>query len=439
MVELVILCYTNPSFRLSGWDFLFEDTIDIIPFFWIRGFMAPATQGLNNSDFRRQLEEELTRNILPFWITHAMDKVNGGFYGAVTNNLEIHNEVPRSAILCARILWTYATAYRKLGDKEYLAMSNWAYGYLRQVYLDPEYGGVYWTVDAVGKPVLDRKHHYAQAFAIYGLSEYYRATEQPESLTLAQTLFHLLEEHAYDPVYGGYLEGSSRKWEALTDMRLSDRDLNCRKSMNTMLHILEAYTNLLRVWEDATLKAQHRALIEIFLQRIVDHSTSHFKLFFDDQWNSLLPNVSYGHDIEGSWLLLEAAEVQRDPALVEQVGKTAIQIAAAVYQDGLEQDGSLPYEAGPHGLVDSDKSWWVQAEAMVGFYNAYQLSGQRRFAQASQQSWNYIQDKMVDRVHGDWIKKLHRDGTTDDNSYKVGPWECPYHHSRACFEMLDRF
>jgi cellobiose epimerase len=400
--------------------------------------MAPTTQVLNNTDFRRQLVEELTGNILPFWMNHSVDKVNGGFYGALTNDLEIHNEVPRSAILCARILWTYATAFRKLGDREYLAMASWAYDYLRRVFLDPEYGGVYWTVNSAGKPVFDRKHHYAQAFAIYGLSEYYRATERPESLDLAQTLFQLLEKHANDSLYGGYIEGSSRKWEALADMRLSDRDLNCRKSMNTMLHVLEAYTNLLRVWQDATLKAQHRALIGIFQQHIVDASTSHFKLFFDDRWNSLLPNVSYGHDIEGSWLLLEAAEVQADPGLVEQVRQTAVQIATAVYQDGLEADGSLPYESGPDSLVDSDKSWWVQAEAMLGFYNAYQLSGQERFAQAARHSWNYIQDKMVDRVHGDWIKKLHRDGTPDDSYYKVGPWECPYHHSRACFEMLDR-
>ena len=185
--------------------------------------MAPARQVFNNTDFRRQLKEELTGNILPFWMNHTVDKVNGGFYGALTNDLEIHNEVPRSAILCARILWTYATAYRKLGDKDYLAMASWAYDALRGVFLDPEFGGVYWTVDAAGKPVLDRKHHYAQAFAIYGLSEYYRATEQPESLALAQTLFHLLEKHAYDPVYGGYIEGSSRSWEALADMRLSDR------------------------------------------------------------------------------------------------------------------------------------------------------------------------------------------------------------------------
>ncbi len=400
--------------------------------------MAATAQAFNTTDFRRQLEKELTGNILPFWMKASVDRVNGGFYGALTNDLEIHNEVPRSAILCARILWTYATAYRKLGNKEYLEMAGRAYDYLTRTFLDPEYGGVYWTVDAKGQPVFDRKHHYAQAFAIYGLSEYYRATGTPESLALAQTLFQLLEKHAYDPLHGGYSEGSGRKWEVLTDMRLSDRDLNCRKSMNTMLHVLEAYTNLLRVWPDATLKAQHRKLIEIFQEQIVDHTTGHFKLFFDDTWNSLLGNMSYGHDIEGSWLLVEAAEVQGDQALLEQVRETAIRIAAAVYQDGLEQDGSLPYEAGPQGLVDSDKSWWVQAEAMVGFYNAYQLSGQARFALAAKQSWNYIQDKMVDRVHGDWIKKLHRDGTPDAGSYKMGPWECPYHHSRACFEMLDR-
>ncbi len=400
--------------------------------------MATPTQTLNSNDFRRQLEEELTGNILPFWMAQTPDKVNGGFYGAITNDLEIHNEVPRSAILCGRILWTYAAAYRKLGDKEYLGMAMRAYDYLRNAFLDPEYGGVYWSVDAKGKPAFDRKHHYAQAFAIYGLAEYYQATEQPESLALAQSLFHLLEDHAYDPRYGGYIEGSSRKWEALVDMRLSERDLNCRKSMNTMLHILEAYTNLLRIWEDATLKAQHRAVIETFLERIIDPATGHFKLFFDDRWNSLLPNVSYGHDIEGSWLLLEAAEVQGDPALVKRVRQAAVRIAEAVYQDGLEADGSLPYESGPQGLVDSDKSWWVQAEAMVGFYNAFQLSGQERFAQAAQGSWKFIRDNMVDRIHGDWIKKLHRDGSVDESNYKVGPWECPYHNSRACFEMLDR-
>jgi mannobiose 2-epimerase len=317
-------------------------------------------------------------------------------------------------------------------------MARWAYEYLTRVFWDQEYGGLYWTVDYKGNPVFDRKHHYAQAFGIYGLSEYYRTTQEPHSLALAQELFRLLEKHAYEPTYGGYIEGSNRKWEALEDMRLSDRDLNCRKSMNTLLHILEAYTNLLRVWEDAHLKAQHRSLIETFRGHVIDPAASHFKLFFDDQWNSLLENMSFGHDIEGSWLLVEAAEMQGDPKLLVQVRQAAVKIATAVYRDGIDEDGSLPYEGNSQGLVDPDKSWWVQAEAMVGFYNAYQLSGQEHFAQAAYRCWEYIQNRMVDRTHGDWLKKLHRDGAPDPGAFKTGPWECPYHHSRACFEMLDR-
>jgi mannobiose 2-epimerase len=257
-------------------------------------------------------------------------------------------------------------------------------------------------------------------------------------LRLAQRLFHLLEEHAYDAVHGGYIEGSSREWGALDDMRLSDKDLDCRKSMNTMLHILEAYTNLLRVWEDARLRAQHRALLENFLQRILNHGTGHFRLFFDDRWRSLSNHVSYGHDIEGSWLLWEAAQVQGDSGLEAQVREPALRLAAAVHQEGLDDDGSVFYEASPQGRLDDNKSWWVQAEAMVGFFNAFQLTGQESFARAAHRCWSYIKTHMVDRTHGDWVKQLSRDGTVDDRVFKAGPWECPYHHSRACFELLRR-
>ena len=392
----------------------------------------------DSAAFREQLGIELTGNILPFWINNTVDRVNGGFYGALSNDLKIHNEVPRSAILCARILWTYASAYRRLGDEEYLSMATWAYDYLRRIFWDSEYGGVYWTVDYQGRPAFNRKHHYAQAFAIYGLSEYYRATQEPQSLALAQELFHLLERYAYDQNFGGYIEGRSRKWETLEDMRLSERDLDCRKSMNTLLHILEGYTNLLRVWDDAQLKKQHRALINTFLNHIIDGSTGHLRLFFDDEWKSLLNNISFGHDIEASWLLVEAAEIQGDPTLLARVRQTATKIAKAVYMDGLEEDGSIPYESGPQGLVDPGKSWWVQAEAMVGFYNAYQISGQDTFAKTAYRSWEYIQNKLVDRNYGDWFKRLNRDGSPEIGAYKTGPWECPYHHSRACYEMMDR-
>jgi mannobiose 2-epimerase len=406
--------------------------------------MASSTQAFNKLDFRQQLEDELTGNILPFWMTHVVDEANGGFYGAVTNDLQVHNEVPRSAILCARILWTYASAYRQLGaDKypsaeRYLSMARRAFDYLTRVFWDAECGGLFWQVDYKGKPVFYRKHHYAQAFGIYGLTEYYRATQEPQSLALSKELFHLLEKHAYDPVHQGYIEGSSRKWERLEDMRLSAKEPNCRKSMNTMLHILEAYTNLLRVWDEAQLKVHHRALIEAFQRHIIDHQTHHFKLFFDDRWRSLSDHVSYGHDIEGSWLLVEAAQVQGDAELLGQVRKSAVKMAEAVYREGIDEDGSVFCEAGPQGLVDTSKAWWVQAEAVVGFCNAYQLTGQAHFAQAAYRCWAYIQTKMVDRTYGDWTKLLHRDGTPDHTSYKAGPWECPYHHSRACLEMIAR-
>jgi mannobiose 2-epimerase len=396
------------------------------------------TQSFANSEFRQQLENELAENILPFWMTKVVDKVNGGFYGAVTNDLKILNDVPRSAILCARILWTYAAAYRRGGEDQYLSTARWAYDYLTEVFWDHKFGGVYWSVDVNGSPVFDRKHHYAQAFAIYGLSEYHRATQEPKSLELAKTSFQLLEEYAYDPTHQGYIEGSSRDWGTLEDMRLSDKDLNCHKSMNTMLHILEAYTNLLRVWDDVDLKAKHKGLIEVFQNQIIDHQIDHFKLFFDEGWNSLSEHVSFGHDIEGSWLLWEAVEMHDDSKLSAQVRESTMSLASAVYQEGLDDDGSLFHEAKPDGIIDPGKEWWTQAEAIVGFYNAYQLTGKEHFAQAAYKLWSYIQTHMIDKENGDWFKRLYRDGTPETERHKAGPWDCPYHHARLCFEMIDR-
>jgi mannobiose 2-epimerase len=436
--------------------------------------MNMKSRSIQDQEFRKAIENELFGNILPFWMKIAPDEAHGGFYGAISNDLQVLNRVPRSAILCARILWAYSAAYRLYGEAAYLQMAERAYAYLTGALWDQHYGGVYWLVDYLGKPVNDRKHSYAQAFAIYGLSEYFRATREVQSLQIARELFQQLEAHAYDPVYKGYIEGCSREWGSLDDMRLSDKEINCRKSMNTLLHIMEAYTNLSRVWKDelpalcgqlkrnvilseakdldssiATLSQNDRSkealwvrlreLIEIFLEHVIDPQTYHFKLFFDDRWNSLKNDlVSYGHDIEGSWLLVEAAEVLGEPVLIEKTRSYAVAMAQAVFHEGLDPDGSVIYEGISHVPESADRHWWVQAEAVVGFYNAFQISGQAHFAQAASGCWEYIEDHFVDREYGDWFKVLNRQGIPYPDRYKVGPWECPYHHSRACMEMMQR-
>jgi mannobiose 2-epimerase len=423
------------------------------------------------TDLRQRIEAELRGNILPFWITHTPDEEHGGFYGALTNDLVVNNDAPRSAVLTARILWTYSTAYRMYHDARYLTMARRAYDYLACKFWDHDYGGAYWTLDQWSCPSNDRKHIYAQAFAIYGLAEFYRATDDPQSLALAQQLFDLIETHSFDPIYGGNVECCSRAWGALDDMRLSAREpVAVRKSMNTLLHLMEAYTNLLRVWPDEELKAKQRGLIEIFLRHVIDPQTQHFKLFFDDAWHALDDHISPGHDIEGSWLIVEAAEEQAEVCkhpstarrahaernameskharrsaqdaeqaedLLARTRTVAVQMADAV-KPYLDDDGAIIYEATPRGIESYEKHWWVQAEGLVGFTNAYQLSGRADFAQIVDRLWQLIETRFVDRINGDWLKVLDRKGAPLAQYPKAGPWECPYHHARACFEMLTR-
>jgi mannobiose 2-epimerase len=299
-------------------------------------------------------------------------------------------------------------------------------------------------LDSNGNAISDRKQIYAQAFAIYAMAEYYRATGDDESLERALEIYRLIEDKSSEPAHGGYLEARGRDWGALEDLRLSAKDLNSPKSMNTHLHILEAYTNLLRVWRDERLVESQTKLLALTMDRIVDNATGHFKLFFDNEWNSLNDHISFGHDIEGSWLIWEAAEVLRDAALLERAKKLSIRMAEAVYEQGRDGDASIFYEMNAQGVfIDPNKHWWAQAEAVVGFYNAYQLTGESRFREASIRAWDYIEDKVVDKIHGEWLAKLRPDGTPytaaeDSDACLVGPWKCPYHNSRVCFEMLER-
>ena len=382
--------------------------------------------------FVERVEKELTSNILPFWVEHTPDPIHGGFYGALSNDLKVDNDSPRSAVLYGRILWTFAQAYAKYKQPEYLATARRAYEYIKGHFWDAQYSGVYWSVNVEGKPLDARKHTYPQSFCIYGLAEYYQATGDAEALGLAKQVFGLLEAHSHDPIHGGYVEGRGEDWISSTDPRLSRFEPICEKSMNTLLHVMEAYTNLLRVWDEPRVRTRLSELIVIFLDHVIDPQTNHQFLFFNKDWSwDKTEPFSYGHDIESSWLIVEAAEVLGDHTLLERAKEKAVKIAQTVYNEALQANGVLLPESAGHR--SRDIVWWVHADGVVGFYNAYQISGNEQFRTAAEHIWEVIDQKFIDRQHGDWFKTLDPLGVRYPDSPKMDPWECPYHHSRVCF------
>ena len=389
-------------------------------------------------ELREKVEAELRSEILPFWLKHTVDEEYGGFRGRIANNLAIDAKADKGIILNARILWTFAKAFDVYREPHYLEAARRAYEYILRHFWDNEFGGVYFSVDYRGTPVDAKKRIYAQAFTVYALSEYAHAAGHGEAIAKAMQVVERIEAASHDNEHGGYFETCERDWTLAADQRLSDVDLDEKKSMNTHLHLLEAYAALLRRHEDATVRMRLRELIEIFLEHIVDPATHHFILFFDETWRPRSEKISFGHDIEGSWLLCEAAEILAEPALLDRVRTVAVKMAQAVYEQGLDADGGLLYEAGPDGILDSDKHWWPQAEAVVGFLNAYGLTGQQHFAHAAERSWDFIDRYIVDHEYGEWFWLVSREGVPDNHRDKVGPWKCPYHNSRACLEVMTR-
>lgn len=386
-----------------------------------------------------ETKTELENNILPFWMTVMVDRERGGFYGRITGEDVLEETASKGAILNARILWTFSAAYRLLGKREYQETATRAKRYLIDYFYDPEFGGVYWELDCQGKPLDTKKQIYALGFAIYGLSEYARATGDEEALKYAKCLFDSIEKYSFDREKNGYLEALTRDWQPIADMRLSDKDENEKKTMNTHLHILEPYTNLYRVWKDERLKAQIRNLVNLFLDKILDAETCHLNLFFEDDWTNKYRIVSYGHDIEASWLIHEAALVLEDEDLLKKVEPLIVKIAEAA-DEGLNPDGSMIYENFiDKQKVDRELHWWVQAENVVGHVNLYQHFGDRKALEKALLCWDFIREKLVDKEKGEWHWSLYADGTVNTKDDKAGFWKCPYHNGRMCMEILERF
>lgn len=377
------------------------------------------------------------QNILNYWSTYTVDHENGGFYGKIDNENVITKEAPKGSVLNARILWTFSAAYNQIRNPEYLQLAKRSFDYFKAYFMDQEYGGVYWSVDYNGNPLNDKKQIYALAFALYGLSEYHLAVGDEKAFAQAKQLFDDIERHSFDQEKCGYTEALTRDWKIAADLRLSDKDANEKKTMNTHLHILEAYTNLYRIWPDEKLNKQIRGLLDVFQNYIIDPQSNHLRLFMDENWISKSTIISYGHDIEAAWLLQEAAEVLHDERLITRFKTVAVGMAKAA-AEGLDTDGGLDYELEGDEHRNQEKHWWVQAEAMVGFLNAYQDSGEQHFYNKFLSSWDFINKHIIDHEKGEWFWGVNNDHSLMEGEDKAGFWKCPYHNSRACMEVIKR-
>jgi mannobiose 2-epimerase len=392
----------------------------------------------SDKELAASARRELLEDILPFWRRHAVDQQRGGFIGQMSNDLRVQEDAPKGLILNARILWTFSAAYEFTKDHQDRALAQRAYEYLMDHFLDEEHGGYFWELGSNGAVLDDKKKIYGEAFCLYALAERHRVFDEPKALEQAVRVFDLIEAHARDDQYGGYFEVVSRDWQPCADMRLSDKDMNEKKSMNNHLHVLEGYANLLRVWPDARLAERLREMIDLFRHHILNSEQTHFQHFFDEAWAPKSGSYTFGHDIEGGWLLCEAAEVLGDESLLMDVRALAVRMARAVLAEGLDTDGGLFYEGRDGRIINPNKEWWPQAEAVVGFYNAWQLTGDNAFREAAVRCWRFIQDHVVDREHGEWFWCIRPDGTPDPAQPKVSFWKCPYHNGRCCLEIIKR-
>ena len=384
--------------------------------------------------FLQDVKDVLQDNILSYWL--GLKDPRGGFYGEVLHDGTVLYDAPRGVILNARIIWSFASAYEALKNNEYLVAAIHAGDYFLDRFCDHKWGGVYWSVGPDGERLDTKKQLYAQGFAIYGLSQLYKVTHDDEALKAAVNLFRVVEARFRDRVNGGYREALSRDFSPLEDMSLSAHDINADKTMNSHLHLLEAYANLYKVWPDEDLKEAVVSLLDLTGNRIMGPD-GHLQLYFRSDWSVLPGAVSYGHDIETSWLALECAMAVKDMDVVSRVRPWALKMGRAG-NEGLLPDGSMIYETLPDGTVDSSRQWWVQAEAVVGNFWLWKYHGDTEGAPRALSAWNYIREKLV-RPDGEWYWAILPDGTPDTSQPRAGFWKCPYHNSRMCLEILSLF
>jgi len=389
---------------------------------------------------RKLLKSELTAeldSILNYWSERTIDDQNGGFVGQIDFNDHLIANAEKGSVLNARILWTFSASYQTTKNENHKKLAKRAFEFLSAYFYDTQFGGLFWSINEDKTPKDTKNQIYALAFAIYGLSQYYAISKEERALEIAKNLYAKIQEHSYDKLNKGYFEAFTRDWQPIEDLRLSAKDANEKKTMNTHLHIIEGYVNLYKVWKDEKLHQDIVELLETIEKYFINTETGHLRLFFDENWKEKPDVISYGHDIEAAWLLQQCAEISGNETLIANYKKHAVQIAEVTIE-GLDSDGGLWYEYDPKKKeLIPEKHWWPQAEALIGFYNAYQLTGKEEYLDIVYKIWKFTKKHMIDHQNGEWFWGVYDDYSIMKKD-KAGFWKCPYHNGRACLELIAR-
>lgn len=398
--------------------------------------MISEKEPIKSNTFLAKISAEL-HSILDYWETNTIDEKFGGFVGEIDFKEEKKDLAEKGSVLNARILWSFSAAYPVTKNPNHLAIAERAFHYIDNYFYDKEFGGIFWSVNHDGTPKDTKNQIYALAFTIYGLTEFYKISQNHEALQLAINLYNSIEKHSYDKNKEGYFEAFTRDWQPIEDLRLSDKDANEKKTMNTHLHIVEAYANLFQVWPDSDLKEKIKKLLIVIDIYFIDKNTWHLKLFFNENWIEKPDVISYGHDIEAAWLLQWCAEVIEDKKLIEKYQKYAVEMAK-VTKEGIDVDGGLWYEFDPEeNKLIAEKHWWPQAELWIGMINAWQLTNDEEYLKITEKNYEFVQKYILDKQNGEWIWGINQDYSKIEKD-KAGFWKCPYHNSRACLELIKR-
>lgn len=383
---------------------------------------------------KNEIKNHLQKQLIPFWKS-LRDEQYGGYYGYMGMDGQIDKKAVKGCILNSRITWFFSQAYLLLKDETILEEARHGFEFLKKYCYDEKFEGVYWSLTYDGEPEDDTKHTYNQAFAIYALSSYYEATKDEESIQIAEKLYEVIEQKCKDEA--GYLEAFTRDFKPESNEKLSENGVMASRTMNTLLHIFEAYTEFYKVTKREDVANKLKWILDIMADKIYNPDLQRQEVFFDLNYHSLIDLHSYGHDIETAWLIDRGLEVLEDEEYEEKIRPIIKNLTKKIYD--IAFDGYSVSNECEKGVVDTDRVWWVQAESIVGFLNGWQKEGKKDYYEAAEQIWEYIKTNIIqENLGGEWCWLINKDGRVYEEKPLVDPWKCPYHNGRMCIEVIRR-